>query len=347
MAKHILFLVHGMGKHDDGWSQDTQDLIKKLYGQYPELDLVPFDERFEFKEIRYDGLFEERREQWKSESGAVIKVLKAGGMEDSVAGRLAELAAAPAGDAFFGTHVIDVLLYRFISTIAEQIRVSVAKQLIQTIDAVPTRSLLRWSVLSHSLGTAVSHDTLHALYNTPIPGANDSPLSPADTRPRVIAMVANVSRVLQTNVKVYDSLVRPSIDKTRGLCDYYLSARHQLDVFTIPKQFDPDDSWPDSVTRNAGRCQFVVTSAITDKNVHALSQYLGNPKVHVPLFRYLTSKWSISDEEAKAAFVTYHGETLQGQLENLRQQLKKTIPGENANWKEIVDALNKFFDLIK
>lgn len=342
MAKHLIFLVHGMGTHKKGWSDQTQALIKKLYAQFPSFDNLPFDETYEFKEIRYDNLFQDIRRRWKDNSSAVLKILKDNNMKKAEVAKVAKLGAAGSQDNFFTTHILDVIFYRFVPLVTDHVRVNVAKQILGVLKNIPDHSTIRWSVIAHSLGTAVIHDTIHALYNTPIPNMPGSTLSTANTRAKVIMMVANVSRLLQTSPKAYDSLVRPSLEPSLGACAHYINVRHQLDPFTKPKQFDPADDWPEIPTRNAGRYQEVVTSAIMEPNVHDLNHYLSNPKVHVPLFRTLTAPFFISEEEAQANFNAYLAKTPTGQFKQLRQKLKKLLPGENAGWGEISGSFTQF-----
>jgi len=344
MAKHIIFLIHGMGTHNDGWSKPTQKLIKKLYGQYPLLSTRPFDNVFTFQEIRYDNLFQDIRQRWKDDSNAVLQTLADNNMDDTAVAKVAELGAAGNQDNFFTTHILDVIFYRFVPLVTDYVRVNVAKQILTALNSA---SDLRWSVIAHSLGTAVAHDTIHAIYNTPIPDNPNPPLSTADTRAQVIMMVANVSRLLQTGVKAYESIVRPSRNIRQGACSYFLNARHQLDPFTKPKQFDPADDWPDVETRSEDGYQSITTSAISEPNVHDLDHYLENPKVHIPFFRALRGSYRITDQEAKASIDDYLADTPLGRFNQLRQDLKKLDPGENAEWKDIMSSFTQFLKSIR
>lgn len=347
MAKHILFLVHGMGEHCDGWSSDAQDLIKKLYSQYPGLDSIPFDERYEFKELRYDHIFEERRQQWRDNANSLIDELRGAEIGDSLLENLTEIAAAPVDNTFFGTHVLDVVLYRYFQIVADPVRVAVAEQIMEALNATGRTSSLRWSIIAHSLGTAVIHDTLDALYRTGFQTIPDSPLKSTDTRARVIMMVANVSRLLQTNVKAYQSLVKPNKDKAKGLCDYFIIAKHQWDPIIRPKEFNPDDNWPDLETKKARRFVPVTVTAFKEKDVHSLKHYLENPKLHIALFRALTARFMIDSQEEKASIEAYQKDTLEGKYDQLRQDVKKITPGENTDWKGIIGSIQDFLNLVK
>lgn len=347
MSRHIIFLVHGMGVHGEDWSSDVQNQIRSLYDRYPGLSCTPFEDRFEFSAIRYDHIFDELRTQWGNEPQEVVNRFAQTNIGNSTIEFLTGLARKPAEDTFFGSHILDILLYRFFPLVADRIRVDVASQIIETLAGTDETHVLRWSVIAHSLGTSVIHDTLDALYNTGFPDIPDSPLSPTDTRARVIMMVANVSRLLQTNVKAYNSLVRPGKDKSAGICDYFINAKHQWDVIVRPKEFDPDDQWPDLPTRMAHRFIPVVVTDFREKDIHSLRYYLENPKVHISLFRSLTARFMIHDDEEKAAIAAYERETLEGKYKDLRQNLKKIAPGENTDWKEVVSSIQEFLMMIR
>jgi len=342
MSKHLIFLVHGMGEWQAGWSGDTQDLIRELYGRYPYLNSLPFDDRFKFVEVRYDQHFEERREQWKTEAAAVLSTMEAGGLESGVVSKLMDIVAAPGESNFLTTHVLDVLLYRFVPLVAEQVKVSVARQIVEAILAARSGPV-QWSVIAHSLGTAVTHDTLDGLYNTAIPGLDMQTLTPADLKAQTIVMLANVSRVLQTKAKVYQSAVRPSLSLNGGACDYLVSVRHKWDPFPMPRPFEPTDDWPDMNTRQAGRYHGIITNAIEEFNVHDRNHYLRNPRVHIPLFRTLTADFYIDGAQEQAAVRAFEEATPLSSVQTELDRLKTLMSGENAGWAEIVDVLIRFF----
>jgi hypothetical protein len=340
MAKHIIFLVHGMGDTQPGWSRAIQAQIKRLYSGYLRLNLlVPFDNNFTFHELWYNDKFEERRQAWKQNAQGVLNALKSKGLQASAVTQLAKYGEQPSADNFLGTHVLDVVLYRFIPQIASQIRSSLNEQILQRLTQEPEDEVVHWSVIAHSLGTSVIHDTLHAMYSAGLPASV--------TRPRTLAMLANVSRVLQNDFKVYTSLVNPSLDAAKGLCDYYLNARHEWDLIPVPKMFKPVDDWPDLPSRREHRYQNLVINAIADKNVHDLAHYLQNPKVHIPLFRTLTWNDVIEVTEEEAAIAAYEASTPLSQFEDLIKDIKKVWISEEANCKQIIKGFGDFQALIK
>src|SRR3569832_629286 len=164
MAKHIVLLVHGMGDTRPGWSQDIQQLIRARYAAYAQLNLLcPFDNNFQFCEINYNDMFVDRRRAWSENAQAVLKLLAQRGLDVGVIDLLASYAAETGKDKFLTTHVLDVLLYRFIPQIAEQIRTSVQLHILQALTAQTKNKTNKWSGIAHSLGTAVAHDARHAM----------------------------------------------------------------------------------------------------------------------------------------------------------------------------------------
>jgi hypothetical protein len=335
-----------MGNFAKGWSTDFQAQLKETYESYPPLAWRPFEDAFEFVEIIYNGLFDELRDQWKKGAEAVIGQIEKGQPGAGAVSTLARIAEEPSKDSFLATHVLDVLLYRFVSVVHEAIKADVQKQI---LDAILTdKGVVRgpWSVIAHSLGTSVAHDALHAMYDQTLDYKGRKWKLASVTRPELIAMIANVSRVLETDVDVYKSLVRPSLDPSSGACKIFLNARHEFDPFTFPKMFRPTDDWPTVQARAENRVQLVPINAIEAKNIHALEHYFKNPKVHVRVLRGLTWQESISDPLLKDRSDAYELSTPLSKFDKLVQQLKKVHLSENSSWKEIIQGYRELSDLI-
>ena len=111
MAKHQIFIVHGMGNFKKGWSSDIQTVIKDSYAGYENAAFAPFDDLFEFQELTYNTFFEERREAWKNKAEEINVMLAGNGFTDEAAKKLMDLAGAATGDDFFRTHILDVIMY--------------------------------------------------------------------------------------------------------------------------------------------------------------------------------------------------------------------------------------------
>jgi hypothetical protein len=334
-----------MGEFGKDWSLDTQKQIADAYATYNISKQMPFGDFFQFEEITYNARFAKLRKQWKDDTGAVLKKMKAEGLPENAAADLAKTEASNPTAEFFGSHVLDVLLYRFIPQVAEEARNLVTKR-IQEVIFPKVGDFPRWSVVAHSLGTAIAHDSLHAMFTH----VKDGRTLQGQTKAQVIMMIANVSRLLEEKgVDVYRSLVRPG-EASNGICNFFLNVRHDWDPFPAPKAFRPLDDWPDLATRqlNPPRFQHIPINAFQHKNVHALSHYLSNPKVHAALFNALmTFKGAISDKELEQARLTHEAATPFGQFEALQKELKGFQIAEESTWKDVINAYKGFFATIQ
>jgi hypothetical protein len=284
-----IFLVHGMGHHPEGWHEPVQTAIKKLYGKY-KLSRVPFDKRFSIKPISYDSVFRSLVTRWQADAAALGAASATVGATEvgNLVGWLRN--AGQVDNNFVWSHAADVLLYRLFYTVRHEVKTHVAAEFAREIDSLPASA--RWSVIAHSLGTAVAHDSLDMLMSGTQEDGSPTGFEARHEQAFVIAQVANVSRVLQTAAKAYESNIKPGKAGQNGRgCRRFLNFRHVLDPFTIPKMFRPD-AWPDSTAAANGLYQYVEVNHIHDVNVHDLTHYLKNPDVHIPLFRELTVLWS-------------------------------------------------------
>ena len=350
MAKHLLFLVHGVGDTDPGWSKSIQDLIRALYANYHIAKLMPFDQHFAFKEVNYNDKFDARRTAWKTEADKVVTALSEGGMKAGAITKLTSIASEPSREEFLNTHALDVVMYRFLALEAEQVRTAVQKQILTALAAQPANESGLWSVIAHSLGTSVMHDVLHQMFSPLRPVAFE-PLPAGLFRPYVVMMVANVSRLLENKSffgddgDAYRSFVRPSKDPAQGACDFFINVRHEWDPIPKPRMFRPTDDWPDVATRAQRRYIDVEINAIEQPNVHDFSHYLKNPKTHVPLFRCLTVPDLLTEDEAAAASLAYEASTPLEKFKKEAKNLEKlSLPESEQDWRNIITMLRNYHD---
>lgn len=297
MGKHILFCIHGMGEHDDTWHEKGLRVLKSAFGDFERLGQLDFDATFLLVPIVYNDILKETRERANADftafRGAVLAGIGAGdaGSREIVGRQLDKYQdLIGAGDEnFIWTHILDVILYRFSHTIRMGIDVSVAEQMLAVLSQTEHTT---WSVLAHSLGTSVAHNVINSLHNTGFP---DAPLAPLESRCNTLAMISNVSRVLQReDAKVFETNVKPGSATAGRLCSCYLNARHKLDPFSVVKPFEPD-LWPDTATFSTSRYQMLRPAHIHFEatelpRVHDFDYYLLNPRVHVPLFRSIIGR---------------------------------------------------------
>jgi len=349
MTKHIVFFIHGMGKHGADWHEKGLKVLSTAWNEYDNLANATLEDWIEPIPVVYDDIFETWRQRMKSDfdgfKGALLADISPedGRQANKVSSKLDKIGQwiGAGEDEFVWTHAADVMLYRFFQTVRTAVDVSVLHQILQRINAGNFKT---WSIVAHSLGTSVAHNCINSLYGSGV--GNIPALDPRETRPRVMTMVANVSRVCERpGARVYDSLVKPggpSTDRTSG---YYLNVRHKLDPFTLPRPFDRDP-WPDAATFATDRYQHIrpghVKFAKSElMRVHDLDHYVENPRVHVPFFRALLGNILISDEEFKQAKLAFDATQDMNLLNEVQVTIEAKLPAPGNNWDVLIELLKK------
>ena len=340
---HLLLFVHGMGSSEAGWSVEAVNVLRDAWSQYENLSGgMSFDNAVTTAEVVYDSEFADLRDRWNTDLDRFAVKLQArleASDEDEVNGlqnRVNDIArwTGAGRDNFFRTHAMDVVLYRFFNTVRHNVNAQVANQIIRAVTSTST-GYRRWLIVAHSLGTAVVHNTLEAMYGTTY--SEDRRLRVMETRPRMIAMISNVGRVLELpGYPAYNSRVRPGSALDEWCCDIYLNVRHRLDPFTHPKPFDPADWTADSGYQHIQPEHFRVD---TIREIHQLEHYLINPLVHVPLIRGIVGERMIGEQEFARQQSTFDAESGKSWSNVLRDQLEPKLAQLSDDWMGIIDAL--------
>jgi len=343
MEKQVIFLVHGMGDTVPGWSASIQTLIREKYNLYKISKLQKFDNLYAFKEINYNQVFEDHIETWKEKSNLVTNKLEASGIDIDVLNTLMGFVSKTSRKDFASTHVLDVILYRFMKGLKSQIISNISTQMVARLNDAP-----RYSIICHSLGTGVMHDVMQANLTT-----NEFPLSTAHGIPNVYMTLANVSRVLQdADTNVYSSAVRPRLKDKNKLygCTRFINARHALDPFTKVRTFSPD--WKKGAANplnnlHADSFETVKISGLTGINPHDFEHYLENPACHVALFRGLAGKSAVSITELDKQQALHKQKTVAGQFGQVKTAIEAIQLNEQSSLNEAVLAWSAFQTLIK
>ena len=181
---------------------------------------------------------------------------------------------------YFWTHVVDVLLYRFFPLIRQQVRLHVMLEVAKSLELHMRSGPVDATVLGYSLGTAVAHDALAQLGTADL---DHSAAFRADTGFKFenFVMVANVGKILESDIPVYNSVVQPiAITKPDGFCRHYLNFRNVFDPFPWPSPFRPQWGTADFESVDDLR-------HIHQFNTHALEHYLDHPAVHIRILHAL------------------------------------------------------------
>ncbi len=299
----LLFVVHGMGCHDPDWCGGIVDTLNSAASRYAAFaGRTPFTrgdagpDEVKIVQIRYDDVFDAWRASLDANTGALQQAVAAGQVVfPGAEALLGWLNTAPEDDRqFFWSHVVDVLLYRFTFK-AGEVRARVMQQIATALtDAMQSGEAVEASVMAHSLGTSVAHDSLALLGTTPLDG------STAFMTPRLfknLFMIANVSRVLQSpTLGVYETIVRPRTAAPDGYVDAYFNVRHRLDPFPAVAPFAPQ-AWGNRYVEIGG------LDHLRQFNVHDFGHYLDAPRVHIPIFNNLFGVVVRSDERRAAEAV--------------------------------------------
>jgi len=350
MADRVVFLVHGMGVHEADWATPWVAALRTHFDAYPDTLLTrrSFEQRFAFVPVTFDDVLAALLQRWHDEGFALDLAMQQFGGEPDVLRAIENVLQAAGQDEFFWTHAADVLLYRGSSLVREGIKAHVAAQIAAKLQELAGAEgiLPDWSVVAHSLGTIVVHDALDALWTAQISGVGNrfDPRNPG-AQATLVMMVANVSRLLQTQPQAYVSTVMPGgpgaavpgqANRFCG-CRHYLSVRHALDPFTIPGRFRPEPpDWPDSATQAGNPKPFleIAVDHIHDPNVHAFEHYLAHPAVHIALFRRLIHRMAIGQDKEQVAlegFRATDGLSPAAAIE-IKTRLERIIPAADELW---------------
>lgn len=310
MGKHILFLVHGMGVYVDGdgkpanaWHNKAQQAIVDAANRSETLDLLSLKKdqilkKVQFEPINYDHIFNRLAGGWQKKGGELAKFPGFEGLGNIFAN------AAKLKDNFLWTHAADVLMYK-IPYVRNAVKHYVLSQIMRVLNE---NDRPRWSIVGHSLGTAVTHDVID-LYEKIYRGEEVWA-----ERPDLVAMIANVSRILQSGgTSVYSSNTVPG---PTGASRFFLSADHNLDPFTQIRKFRPPPTGPFSGEAfisahgldhialpdnfDFGTAVQDVSEFIVNNNPHGFAYYMANPRVHLPLISKITGR-EVSESEIEVA----------------------------------------------
>lgn len=298
----VLLLVHGMGEHARGWSADIVQKLDAVAAQYPAFKTGPrFSQRLTIGEIVYDDVFANIVAGWNRDAAALDAWSKGAGRElpKVVSWLRAPLPSAAKG--FFWTTAIDPLLYRGFHLVRDDVRAQVTKQVADVAKHAMQDGAADISILSHSLGTAVMHDSLDALGRKPF--QNNEALTAARWQFANLFMLADVcqlARNLVADIDYFESIVRPTTAGGAGksYCQFFVNVWHRFDPFVLLAPFRPM-RWGDNYVPIGPLEHF------HSANVHGYTHYLDHPLVHVPIINAALGLPIISDADQAKVLKSY------------------------------------------
>lgn len=351
-TKHVVFLIHGMGVHDRTWPDEGLKVLRSAWSEYDDLSRLEFDEYIKPVPVVYDDVFETWRQEMKKDFVAFKSALLGGIADEDTSKKLSiEKQIDKAGKwigagepEFLWTHAMDVILYRYFTLMRLPADISVYHQFLKGLSENPGSD---WSIVGHSLGTSVAHNVLNTMYTTGLNG--DPPVTTQELRPRLIMMVANVSRVLQRpGAKVFETAVRPGPPNGGAICKYYINVRHQFDPFTFPRSFEPDPDWPSSTIHVSDKYQHIRPAHIHfERNdlgiVHNFAHYMKNPRVNAEVFRCLIDRTAITDDELREKNRDFDSSVVSTTLDQARSKLESISPAVGSGLDIFLNLFKKVF----
>lgn len=298
----VLVLVHGMGEHRPRWSAGIVKKLDAVAAQYPAFKSGPrFSQRLVIEEVCYDDVFANVVERWNRDANALDAWAKGAGRElPRIVGWLrSPLPSQVRG--FFWTTAVDPLLYRGFHLVRDDVRAQMTKQVAGIAERNMRGGAAEISVLAHSLGTAVVHDSLDALGRAPYLG-NEALMA---TRWQfanlfMLADVCQLARDLVADIDYGDSVVRPTTAGTAGntYCQFFVNVWHRYDPFVSLAPFRPA-RWGENYVPIGPLEHF------HQPNVHGYTHYLDHPLVHVPIINGSLGEPIISDADQAKALAAY------------------------------------------
>ncbi|HTE44914.1 MAG TPA: hypothetical protein VK636_06695, partial [Gemmatimonadaceae bacterium] len=192
----LLIVVHGMGSNPPGWSDSIVQKLDSVASRYSAFSTgAPFSKQCTIREVRYDGVFERHIE----DMGAKAAEFKKFQDEHHVPlPKLMEWLTGPTlpsqQQSFFWSTLMDAILYRAFAVVRDEVRAVTMAQIVSHCTANMRSGAVQASILAHSLGTAVVHDTLQLLATKPQLG-NDSFTAAAGWHFESLFMLADVCRL--------------------------------------------------------------------------------------------------------------------------------------------------------
>lgn len=296
--KRVVFVIHGIGRHEEGWSKAFSTGFGTLLGALEadeDFDPEPLLQALEqtvFIEITYDDIYRRSVNVMLQRDADLIAGLRVAGLN-----RLATLLTTDADEAHFvRDNIFDVLVYRAMREHRAMTRKHVLQQIHRAVDEHGTDEL-EYSVVAHSMGTAVAHDALHEMATEP-----GSPLRHGLTFAiKNLVMIANTSALLRSDYDPAQSLVRPFIGPNDpGYVNYYWNFSHRYDP--VAQIYSYQRYMKDHSPK---RFTFATIDHVQAKNIHALTHYLNDPGVHMRLFSAVYGRSLLPDayRDARASLV--------------------------------------------
>lgn len=359
MAVHHVLCIHGIGKHSKDWVDDKDDgeqslaeLLKLLWEKYPATrNKGSFAQRVKLHSIHYDDEIDKIFAHWEEQSNKLKEGLALSPMLMDQAAWFTEAidkASAAKGEKDWRyTHLMDLLLFAGSPSIQDRLVTYVGAQVIDLVKRHAGSGPI--SVIAHSMGTAMAHKVIQALYNEGVDTPMGRQTLKGDFQFEHLCMVANTSFALSRDRKNhYKGIVRPSLTAGEGCCFTFLNVNHQLDPVGQFQRFDArkDPAWLDPRIEGRGWFQDLKPARISAKNIHAITHYFRDPAVHIPFFE-LAFDARFTDAQRGAAVDEFIDSIPEGKLKALKSQFEMFDVSSKGSIRDLMQAVKSFRDAVR
>jgi pimeloyl-ACP methyl ester carboxylesterase len=356
LKKHHILCIHGIGSHEVDWvrtkrgnEQSFEEVFKE---KWQELSLKNFVERVHLHSIHYDDEINKIFTSWEEHAAQLQKQLASSPLlKDQAAWFTDKVDAASRArdESHWGyTHLMDLLLFVGSPTLQSRLVNYVGKQVIDLINA---HKKDHFSVIGHSMGCAMAHKLIQALFNEGVqmPDGRRETLK-GDFVFQNICMVANTSYALSRDRDTHytGTIVRPSMTVGEGCCYTWLNVNHALDPVAQFQRFDyrKDPHWLDPRIEGRRWHRDVRTKLFSSWDIHALTHYFRDPEFHLAYFE-LAFDAEFDDEALGKATDRFLKSTPQGQFKTLASHLKALDTSNLESFRAFCEALEQFRDVIR
>jgi len=342
-SRPLVFLIHGMGKHDGTWAEGFVSTLDKCIVKHKYRNLVgrKISELVEFVPIVYDNYFEDTTAAWKKNSAAILEQASPAEKEifESAVDWAAGLDPQSKAEEFAWTHAVDVLLWRAHPLIRNAVKTQVADRItgsiVKRLKDNPA-DLLNTSIVSHSLGTSVCKHVLEDLSRGGW-SMGRTGFDPTFFHFTSLHTVANICALLDFPgyYGAYAGFVKPGPSgDPDSYCKYFACYANQFDPFAVVRPFEPPQ-W------NHDMFDVKRVNHVHDLNVHALEHYALHPLVHITMFRSWLGYHTVPAEEEITAISNFAtiGPKITKAAQNRLKELVSRSSGAIGSTPDLVDVL--------
>lgn len=361
MATHHILCVHGIGVHDNDWVRKKEDaepqtfeeLVEEKWEKYPALK-GDFSKKVKLHSVHYDDEINRIFQSWKQQAADLKKALASSpalqNQFDWFTGIVDEAGAPKKQADWRYTHLMDLLMVIGSPTLQDRLVTRVARQIVDLVNDAEEDDDV--SLIAHSMGCAMAHKALQALYNEGVETPQGRQTLRGDFRFVNVTMVANTSYCLSRDKDGhYKGIVRPSAKVGGGCCTTWINVNHRVDPVGrfLPFDYRKNPDWLEPFVAAKGWHQDIPLTRISSKDIHSLTHYFRDPSFHIPFFE-LAFGVDFSDQQLADALKEFEAETPVGKFKTLLSHLeseKLDMTKAGDDYRKFFEALRDFFGLTK